>query len=115
MSVLLQKIKKKRIKKREVEEKEKKNTCYYVISYVNCNLLQFELIEMICFSQLVELWTGKQLFGVLVRPSAQMRVYGNHTVMEKSYQHGIERLCPMKGLSISGIVNFFVGKLVKLL
>ncbi|KAI3929943.1 hypothetical protein MKW98_004097 [Papaver atlanticum] len=45
----------------------------------------------------VELWTGKQLFSVLVRPRAQMRVYVNLTVTEKSYKQGKETLCPNEG------------------
>ncbi|RZC73340.1 hypothetical protein C5167_048826 [Papaver somniferum] len=35
--------------------------------------------------QPVELWTGKQLFSVLIRPHAQMRVFVNLTVAKKSY------------------------------
>ncbi|CAM6102061.1 unnamed protein product [Calypogeia fissa] len=35
----------------------------------------------------IELWTGKQLFSVLVRPSAQVRVFVNLIVMEKNYNH----------------------------
>jgi DNA-directed RNA polymerase III subunit RPC1 len=33
--------------------------------------------------QPIELWTGKQLFSVLVRPNAQTRVFLNLTVREK--------------------------------
>ncbi|KAK9123709.1 hypothetical protein Sjap_013311 [Stephania japonica] len=33
----------------------------------------------------IELWTGKQLFSVLVRPNAQIRVFLNLTVLEKNY------------------------------
>ncbi|KAI3875305.1 hypothetical protein MKX03_000732 [Papaver bracteatum] len=45
----------------------------------------------------VELWTGKQLFSVLIRPRAQMRVYVNLIVAEKSYKQGKETLCPNEG------------------
>lgn len=40
----------------------------------------------------VELWTGKELFSVLLRPHANMRVYVNLTVKEKSYKFG-ETMC----------------------
>ncbi|KAL2614065.1 hypothetical protein R1flu_025757 [Riccia fluitans] len=36
----------------------------------------------------MELWTGKQLFSVLVRPNAKSRVFVNLVVMEKNYNHG---------------------------
>ncbi|KAK9279694.1 hypothetical protein L1049_013374 [Liquidambar formosana] len=44
----------------------------------------------------IELWTGKQLFSVLVRPHASLRVYLNLTVMEKSYDKNGKRetRCP---------------------
>ncbi|KAM1218950.1 hypothetical protein ACFX13_046898 [Malus domestica] len=52
----------------------------------------------------VELWTGKQLFSVLVRPNANVRVYLNLTVTEKSYTstktedgREIEAMCPNDG------------------
>lgn len=56
----------------------------------------------------VELWTGKQLFSVLIRPHANMRVYVNLTVKEKTYSNKlirtegdeeirIETMCPNDG------------------
>lgn len=47
----------------------------------------------------VELWTGKQLFNVLLRPHANVRVYLNLTVMEKTYnkRRGKETMCPSDG------------------
>lgn len=39
----------------------------------------------ILFLQPVELWTGKQLFSVLVRPNARTRVFLNLAVQEKIY------------------------------
>lgn len=46
--------------------------------------------------QPVELWTGKQLFSVLLRPHATMRVYLTLTVKEKSYNTG-ETMCEDDG------------------
>ncbi|CAI0374147.1 unnamed protein product [Linum tenue] len=52
----------------------------------------------------IELWTGKQLFNVLLRPNANVRVYVNLTVKEKNYskpQKGDKReketMCPNDG------------------
>ncbi|KAJ4971175.1 hypothetical protein NE237_004274 [Protea cynaroides] len=45
----------------------------------------------------IELWTGKQLFSVLVRPHAHMRVYLNLTVLEKTYSKSGETMCPNDG------------------
>ncbi|XP_027150331.1 DNA-directed RNA polymerase III subunit 1-like isoform X1 [Coffea eugenioides] len=45
----------------------------------------------------VELWTGKQLFTVLLRPFAKMKVYVNLTVAEKNYQKPKETMCPNDG------------------
>ncbi|XP_030973885.1 DNA-directed RNA polymerase III subunit 1 [Quercus lobata] len=52
----------------------------------------------------IELWTGKQLFSVLVRPHANVRVYVNLTVKEKSYtkpnkegEREKEAMCPNDG------------------
>ncbi|PHU11107.1 hypothetical protein BC332_18037 [Capsicum chinense] len=49
------------------------------------------------FIKPVELWTGKQLFGVLLRPYSKMRVYVNLTVTEKSYSGKEETMCPSDG------------------
>nr|XP_034916946.1 DNA-directed RNA polymerase III subunit 1 isoform X2 [Populus alba] len=52
----------------------------------------------------IELWTGKQLFSVLLRPHANVRVYINLIVKEKNYskpnkEHKKERetMCPNDG------------------
>ncbi|CAH9123780.1 unnamed protein product [Cuscuta epithymum] len=46
----------------------------------------------------IELWSGKQLFSVLVRPNKQMRVYLNLTLKEKTYhEKDQETLCPNDG------------------
>ncbi|CAI9105246.1 OLC1v1004130C1 [Oldenlandia corymbosa var. corymbosa] len=45
----------------------------------------------------VELWTGKQLFSILLRPYDRMRVYLNLTVTEKSYIKPKETMCPNDG------------------
>lgn len=54
--------------------------------------------------QPIELWTGKQLFSVLLRPDANMRVYLNLTLTEKSYTKPsgkrvkpYETMCPNDG------------------
>ncbi|KAI3773601.1 hypothetical protein L1987_48131 [Smallanthus sonchifolius] len=52
----------------------------------------------------IELWTGKQLFSVLLRPHANMNVYLNLTLTEKSYTKPsgkrvkpYETMCPNDG------------------
>ncbi|KAI3468843.1 hypothetical protein Pfo_025506 [Paulownia fortunei] len=45
----------------------------------------------------MELWTGKQLFSVLLRPHAKMRVYVNLTLAEKNYGKSKETMCPKDG------------------
>ncbi|KAL8485814.1 hypothetical protein ACS0TY_027920 [Phlomoides rotata] len=45
----------------------------------------------------VELWTGKQLFNVLLRSHAKMRIYVNLTVAEKTYGKSRETMCPKDG------------------
>lgn len=45
----------------------------------------------------IELWTGKQLFSVLVRPHAHMKVYLNFTTKEKLYTNSGETMCPKDG------------------
>ncbi|KAL5216799.1 hypothetical protein ABZP36_008200 [Zizania latifolia] len=44
----------------------------------------------------IELWTGKQLFSVLVRPNASTKVFLNFTVKEKIYTSR-EAMCPSDG------------------
>ncbi|PIA38792.1 hypothetical protein AQUCO_02700173v1 [Aquilegia coerulea] len=45
----------------------------------------------------IELWTGKQLFSVLVRPYAHMKVYLNLTTKEKNYCKPEETMCQNDG------------------
>jgi len=47
----------------------------------------------------MELWTGKQLFSVLVRPNAKTRVFVNLVVTEKNYNKkaDIGSMCPSDG------------------
>lgn len=47
--------------------------------------------------QPMELWTGKQLFSVLIRPNASMKVFLNLTVAEKNYSKMGETMCPKDG------------------
>jgi DNA-directed RNA polymerase III subunit RPC1 len=44
-----------------------------------------DLFICIVFLKPIELWTGKQLFSVLVRPNAHTKVFLNLTVKEKNY------------------------------
>lgn len=69
--------------------------------------------------QPIELWTGKQLFSVLVRPHASMKVYLNLTVKEKSYskvkgnEKERETMCPNDGFVYfrnSELISGQVGK-----
>ncbi|KAF9618721.1 hypothetical protein IFM89_002416 [Coptis chinensis] len=45
----------------------------------------------------IELWTGKQLFSVLIRPHAHMKVFVNLTVLEKNYSKSGGTMCPNDG------------------
>lgn len=45
----------------------------------------------------IELWTGKQLFSVLVRPNAQARVFVNLIVKERIHVKDTETMCPRDG------------------
>jgi DNA-directed RNA polymerase III subunit RPC1 len=50
--------------------------------------------------QPVELWTGKQVFNVLVRPSARTRIFINLVVKERFYTKSKvepEHMCPSDG------------------
>ena len=64
--------------------------------------------------QPVELWTGKQLFSVLLRPNANVRVFLNLKVREKNYckdplvnGREIETMC-----SKDGFVYFHNNELI---
>ncbi|XP_031282387.1 DNA-directed RNA polymerase III subunit 1 [Pistacia vera] len=72
----------------------------------------------------IELWTGKQVFNVLLRPHANMRVYLNLTVKEKTYSNKlirtegdeeirIDSMCPNDGFVYvrnSELISGQVGK-----
>ncbi|RDY11124.1 DNA-directed RNA polymerase III subunit 1, partial [Mucuna pruriens] len=66
----------------------------------------------------VELWSGKQLFSIILRPHANMRVYVNLTVMEKTYKkkkgvRELKTLCPADGFVYfrnSELISGQVGK-----
>ncbi|EPS62830.1 hypothetical protein M569_11956, partial [Genlisea aurea] len=45
----------------------------------------------------VELWTGKQIFSVLLRPDKDRKVFVNLTVAEKIYVKSGETMCPRDG------------------
>lgn len=68
--------------------------------------------------QPIELWTGKQLFSVLVRPNSNVRVYLNLTVTEKSYTKTgdgieIEAMCPNDGFVYFRNSELIAGQLGK--
>ncbi|XP_031486143.1 DNA-directed RNA polymerase III subunit 1 [Nymphaea colorata] len=45
----------------------------------------------------IELWTGKQLFSVLIRPHASMRIYVNLFLKEKNCMKNRGTMCPNDG------------------
>ncbi|XP_010265589.1 PREDICTED: DNA-directed RNA polymerase III subunit 1 [Nelumbo nucifera] len=61
----------------------------------------------------IELWTGKQLFSVLVRPHAHMRVYLNLTVLEKNCVKQKETMCPNDGFVYFRNSELICGQLGK--
>ncbi|KHG07033.1 DNA-directed RNA polymerase III subunit RPC1 [Gossypium arboreum] len=72
----------------------------------------------------VELWTGKQLFNVLLRPHASVRVYLNLTVKERNYSRKIakrigdkeievETMCPNDGFVYIRNSELICGQLGK--
>ncbi|XP_020235574.1 DNA-directed RNA polymerase III subunit 1 [Cajanus cajan] len=68
----------------------------------------------------VELWSGKQLFSIILRPHANMRVYVNLTVIEKEMYTRVDKgkrelksLCPNDGFVYfrnSELISGQVGK-----
>lgn len=68
----------------------------------------------------VELWSGKQLFSIILRPHANMRVYVNLTVKEKTYGKTLDgrnrewkTLCPDDGFVYfrnSELISGQIGK-----
>lgn len=74
--------------------------------------------------QPVELWTGKQIFNVLLRPHAKMKVYLNLAVKEKTYSNKlvrtegdeevrIETMCPNDGFVYIRNSQLICGQLGK--
>ncbi|KAF9600283.1 hypothetical protein IFM89_005869 [Coptis chinensis] len=61
----------------------------------------------------IELWTGKQLFSVLARPHAQMKVFLNLTVLEKNYSKSGETMCPNDGFVYFRNSELICGQLGK--
>ncbi|KAL0909312.1 hypothetical protein M5K25_020165 [Dendrobium thyrsiflorum] len=64
----------------------------------------------------MELWTGKQLFNVLVRPNASTRVFLNLTVKEKGFskpQNLSETMCPRDGFVYFRNSELICGQLGK--
>ncbi|XP_024535104.1 DNA-directed RNA polymerase III subunit 1 [Selaginella moellendorffii] len=61
----------------------------------------------------VELWTGKQLFGVLIRPSARIKVFLNFVVCEKNHKKGTETMCPKDGYVFFKNSELICGQLGK--
>lgn len=62
--------------------------------------IHLENIVLTCnYVQPMELWTGKQLFSVLVRPNAKTRVYVNLVVHENNYNKkaNLGSMCPTDG------------------
>ncbi|TKY57741.1 DNA-directed RNA polymerase III subunit RPC1 [Spatholobus suberectus] len=66
----------------------------------------------------IELWSGKQLFSIILRPHANMRVYVNLTVGENTYtqvegKRELKTLCPHDGFVYfrnSELISGQVGK-----
>ncbi|XP_061361835.1 DNA-directed RNA polymerase III subunit 1 [Gastrolobium bilobum] len=69
----------------------------------------------------VELWSGKQLFSILLRPHANVRVYVNLTVTEKTYSRELDdrkrklkTMCPNDGFVYFRNSELISGQLGKL-
>ncbi|CAN1772644.1 DNA-directed RNA polymerase III subunit 1 [Linum perenne] len=68
----------------------------------------------------IELWTGKQLFSILLRPNANVKVYVNLTLKEKSYskpkkgdKREKETMCPNDGFVYFRNSELICGQLGK--
>ena len=87
-------------------------TCAYLITSKDVYLTRAQFAMYCCFMvdarqeihmpppailKPIELWTGKQLFSVLVRPNAKCRVFVNVEIKEKFYSRHDEHLCPNDG------------------
>ncbi|CAG9460748.1 unnamed protein product [Pedinophyceae sp. YPF-701] len=62
----------------------------------------------------VELWTGKQVISVLLRPSARARVFVTCETMEKVYVRGRGPLCPNEGFVLVRNSELLCGRLGKM-
>lgn len=61
----------------------------------------------------VELWTGKQVINVLLRPNRKSNVYVNTIVKEKNYSGKGEHMCPNDGWVIFQNSELICGNLCK--
>lgn len=61
----------------------------------------------------VELWTGKQLFSVLVRPNAGMKVFVNLSLPERNYSKSGESFCRNDGWVLFSNSDLLSGQLGK--
>ncbi|PSC73949.1 DNA-directed RNA polymerase III subunit rpc1-like isoform X2 [Micractinium conductrix] len=60
----------------------------------------------------VELWSGKQLFSLLIRPNASVKIFANLETTEKIYTSG-QHLCPMDGFVCFYNSHLISGRLGK--
>eukprot|EP00878_Enallax_costatus_P039925 GHUV01045868.1.p1 GENE.GHUV01045868.1~~GHUV01045868.1.p1 ORF type:complete len:639 (+),score=155.48 GHUV01045868.1:336-2252(+) len=61
----------------------------------------------------LELWTGKQLFGLLVRPNAATSIFLNFEMPEREYSKKGETMCPKDGWVCFRNSNLISGRLGK--
>ncbi|CAK0785283.1 hypothetical protein CVIRNUC_008489 [Coccomyxa viridis] len=61
----------------------------------------------------MELWTGKQVFSMLVRPSSQARLYVNLEAKEKTYVKNSGVMCPRDGFVVFRQSELLTGRLGK--
>lgn len=71
------------------------------------------MLLLLQWLQPVELWTGKQLFSVLVRPSAADRIFVNVAVAEKGYSKEGEAFCRNDGFVLFRNSELLAGQLGK--
>ena len=87
-------------------------------------MLFYCLLNSIVVTQPIELWSGKQLFSVLLRPHASVRVYLNLMVKERNYTNKIikkiedkeievETMCPNDGFVYIRNSELICGQLGK--
>lgn len=61
----------------------------------------------------MELWTGKQVINVLLRPNRKSNVYVNTVVKERNYTGKGEHMCPNDGWVIFQNSELICGNLCK--